>query len=119
MQTISTKAHFIIPVYMTTANGISFKSKDGYFDGQPLKIYYSTDFIPGDYINQATLVNITDKFILANGFPTTTNSYASNFTNSGTYAIPASITGNGYFIFEYDGTNGATTTIQIDDIVIN
>ncbi|WP_309607877.1 DUF5689 domain-containing protein [Flavobacterium sp.] len=114
-----TKAHFIIPVDMTAANGISFKSKDGYFDGQPLKIYYSTDLIPNGNINQATLVNITDKFTLANGLPTTATSYATSFTNSGTYAIPASVTGNGYFIFEYDGTNGATTTIQLDDIVIN
>ena len=75
--------------------------------------------IPNGNINQATLVNITDKFTLANGLPTTATSYATSFTNSGTYAIPASVTGNGYFIFEYDGTNGATTTIQIDDIVIN
>ena len=49
----------------------------------------------------------------------TTSGYASSFVNSGAYLIPPSLTGNGYFIFEYDGTNGITTTIQIDDINVN
>jgi hypothetical protein len=110
------KAYFVVPVDLTAANSFSFKSKDGYFDKQPLKVYYSTDYVPGGDITQATLVDITGKFTLASG---DTTGYATNFTNSGAFSIPAELTGNGYFIFEYDGTNGATTTIQIDDIVVN
>jgi hypothetical protein len=35
--------------------------------------------------------------------------------------IPAGVTGNGFFVFEYvgNGAGGITTTMQIDDIVIN
>lgn len=112
-------AVFIIPVNMTAANNFSFKSKDGYFDEQPLKVYYSMDYVPGGNYNQATLVDITNNFNIANGLPITANSYASNFTQSGTYSIPANLTGNGYFIFEYNSSNGATTTMQITDITVN
>jgi hypothetical protein len=113
------KNYFIVPVDMTAANTFSFKSLDGYNDGVPLKVYYSTDFVPADGIDHATLVDITSKFIIADGRPTTATGYASTFTSSGNYAIPDSITGNGYFIFEYDGTTGKTTTIEIDDITVN
>jgi Family of unknown function (DUF5689) len=112
-------AVFIVPVNMTAANTFSFKSKDGYFDEQPLKIYYSMDYVPGGNFNQATLVDITSSFNLANGLPTTANSYATNFTPSGNYIIPSNLTGNGYFIFEYNSSNGATTTMQITDITVN
>jgi hypothetical protein len=111
-----TKAYFVVPVNFALANGFSFKSKDGFNDGDPLKVYYSTDYIPGGNMSQATLVDITSKFVIATGSKT---GYATNFTDSGTYVIPASLGGNGYFIFEYDGTTGKTTTIQLDDIVIN
>ncbi|WP_395057716.1 DUF5689 domain-containing protein [Flavobacterium sp.] len=111
-----TKAYFVVPVNFALANGFSFKSKDGFNDGDPLKVYYSTDYIPGGNMSQATLVDITSKFVIATGSKT---GYATNFIDSGTYVIPASLGGNGYFIFEYDGTTGKTTTIQLDDIVIN
>ncbi len=111
-----TKAYFVVPVDFTAANGFSFKSKDGYNDGDPLKVYYSKDYVPGGVISQATLVDITNSFMVSTGSKT---GYAPVFINSGTYSIPSSLTGNGYFIFEYDGTTGKTTTIQLDDIVIN
>lgn len=109
---------FIIPVNMTTANTFSFKTKDGYNNGNVLKIYYSTNYIPGNQITTATLVDITSNFTISSG---NTSGYGANFINSGTYNIPASLTGNGYFIFEYvgNGSTGPTTTMQIDDIVIN
>ncbi len=37
----------------------------------------------------------------------------------GTFSIPATLTGNGYFVFEYTGNETITTTVQIDDILIN
>jgi hypothetical protein len=110
------KGYFVVPVDMTAANSFSFKSKDGYYDGQPLKVYYSTDYVPGGDITQATLVDITGKFALAGG---TTSGYATTFTSSGAFQIPTELTGNGYFIFEYNGTTGITTTIQLDDILVN
>jgi Family of unknown function (DUF5689) len=109
-------AVFIVPVNMTTANTFSFKSKDGFFNEQPLRIYYSMNYVPGGNFNQATLVDITSNFDLASG---TTSGYASNFTPSKSYLIPSNLTGNGYFIFEYNSSNGATTTMQITDITVN
>ena len=114
-----TKNYFIVPVDFTAANGFSFTTLDGYNDGVPLKVYYSTDFNPANSIDLATLVDITSKFTIADGRPTTSAGYASDFTPSGNYAIPSSLTGNGYFIFEYDGTTGKTTTMEIDDITVN
>lgn len=111
-----TKAYFIVPVDFTAANGFSFKTVDGYNDGDPLKVYYSTDYVPGNNVGQATLVDITNKFKVSTG---NTTGYGSDFISSGTYAIPASLTGNGYFIFEYDGTTGITTTMEIDNITVN
>ncbi len=109
------KTYFIVPVDFTAANQFLFKSKDGYNDRNPLRVYYSTNYIPGGSVEQATLIDITNKFKISNG---NTDSFGSEFINSGVYAIPTSLTGNGYFIFEYDGTTGITTTIQLDDIVV-
>jgi hypothetical protein len=109
---------FIVPVNMTAASTLSFKTKDGFNNGAVLKVYYTTNYVPGTQITGATLVDITSSFTIASG---TTTGYATNFTNSGTYNIPAGVTGNGFFVFEYvgNGSGGATTTMQIDDIVIN
>ena len=109
---------FIIPVEMAAANTLSFQSKSAFTNGNVLKVYYSTDYVPGKNITTATLVDITSNFTispgLSTGFPTT-------FTNSGNYNIPAGITGNGFFIFEYvgSGLSGLTSTMQIDNIIVN
>ena len=113
------RALFFVPVDMTAANSFSFQTKDGYYNGDVLKVYYTTDYTPGTDFNDATLVDITNQFTIASG---TTSGYANNFTNSGVYSIPASVTGNGFFIFEYAGTGIApvrTTTMQIDNITVN
>ncbi|MBC7641217.1 MAG: choice-of-anchor J domain-containing protein [Flavobacterium sp.] len=114
-----TKNYFVVPVNLATAKTLSFKTADGYNNGLPLKVYYSTNYTPGTNMNQATLIDISSKFIFADGRPATSSGYASSFTPSGTYNIPGELSGNGYFIFEYDGTTGVTTTYQLDDIVIN
>jgi Family of unknown function (DUF5689) len=109
---------FFVPVNMTAANTFSFKTKAGFGDSSCLKVYYSLDYIPGSDVNTATLVNITSSFTLS---PGSSSGYPTNFTNSGNYSIPSGLTGNGFFIFEYNGNGftGPTTTMQIDDIVIN
>lgn len=113
------KVYFMVPVDFTAANTISFKSKDGFNNGGVLKVYYTTNYTPATDISSATLVEITSQFTIASG---TATGYATNFTNSGNYSIPASVTGNGFLIFEYSGTGIApvrTTTMQLDDITIN
>lgn len=110
---------FYVPVDMTAANTFSFKTKDGYNNGAALKVYYTTNYTPGTDLASATLVDITSQFTISTG---NTNGYAPTFVNSGIYNIPTTVTGNGFFIFEYAGQGIApavTTTIQIDDITIN
>lgn len=109
---------FIVPVNMTAANTFSFKTKAGFGDSTCLRVFYSTNYTPGSNVTLATLVDITSSFTYS---PGSSSGYPTNFTNSGNYAIPAALTGNGFFIFEYvgNGTSGPTTTMQIDDIVIN
>ena len=114
----NTKTYFMVPVNMTDANSLKFDLKVGYFtNALGLKVYRTMDYVPGMKITDATLYDITTSFNLPSASQTT-------FTTAGTYNIPASITGNGYFVFEYVGTNistgpAVTTTIDIDNIVIN
>jgi len=109
---------FLVPVDMTAASTFSFKTSSGFDNGAVLKVYYTTDYTPGTQISTATLTNITSSFTIPAG---PASGYASGFTSSGVYNIPASVTGNGFFVFEYvgNGNGGPTTTMQIDDIVIN
>jgi len=113
------KVYFYVPVDMTAASNFSFKTKDGFNNGGVLKVYYTTNYTPATDISSATLTDITSSFSIATG---TATGYAVNFTNSGVFNIPAAVTGNGFFIFEYSGTGIAplvTTTMQIDDITVN
>lgn len=112
------KTAFIVPVDLTAANSFSFRTQSGFDNGSPLKVYYSTSYVPGGPITSAMLINITSSFNIPNG---PGFGYATNFTASGNYAIPAGVTGNGFFIFVYEGNGvgGITTTIRIDDILIN
>ncbi len=110
------KTYLAMPVAFTPGKKLSFKTKDGYYLGPVLKVYYSTNYISGGDISKATLVDITSNFIISSG---TMLGYATSFTNSGNYVIPANLTGNGFFLFEYSGTSAVTTTIEIDDIILN
>jgi len=112
------KTAFIVPVDMSAANTFSFKTVSGFDNGSPLKVYYSMDYVPSGDFNAATLVDITSNFTIPNG---PTSGYATSFTSSGNWTIPTSLTGNGYFIFVYNGNGngGVTTTMQIDDITVN
>jgi hypothetical protein len=109
---------FFVPVNLTAANTFSFKTKAGFGNSSVLKVYYSSNYVPGSDATTATLVEITSSFTYS---PGSSSGYPTNFTNSGNYTIPAGLTGHGFFIFEYvgNGTSGPTTTMQIDDIVIN
>jgi hypothetical protein len=108
---------FFVPVNFATASNFSFKSKAGFTNGNCLKVYYTSDYVPGTNATNATYVDITSSFTISPGLST---GYPTNFTNSGNYAIPGTLTGNGFFVFEYSGSGtGITTTMQIDDVLIN
>lgn len=110
--------HLALPVAFTPGKKLSFKTKDGFYNGAVLKVYYSKDYVPGGDFSKVTLVDITSNFTIAKD---TETGYATNFTNSGSYTIPANLTGNGFFIFEYSNAGRAqvTSTMQIDDIILN
>lgn len=114
--------YLFVPVNMTTANNFSFRSNMGFWNGAVLKVYYvlATNYTPGGIIDPSKMTDITSNFTI----PTTPSSgYGTSFTGSGVYAIPATITGNGYFVFEYAGNANSfpavTTTLQLDNIIVN
>jgi len=114
--------YLFVPVNLTTANNLSFKTNMGFWNGAVLKVYYvlATNYTPGAIVDTSKMVNITSNFTI----PTTpTSGYGTTFTSSGVYAIPTSVTGNGYFVFEYAGNANAfpavTTTLQLDNITVN
>lgn len=109
---------FVLPVDMTAANSFTFQIRVNFFSNKTgLKVYRTTDYVPGMKISDATLFDISGSFSIPSASTTA-------FASAGTYAIPASVTGNGYFVFEYTGTSRTsqpivTTTVQIDNIVVN
>nr|WP_322624965.1 DUF5689 domain-containing protein [uncultured Flavobacterium sp.] len=108
----SNRVLYIVPANFTNFGKLSFQTKDGYSNGSVLKVYYTTDYTAGGDINDATLREITSNFAISSG---TTTGYATNFTNSGVYTIPA--TGDGFVVFEYTGANsGINSTMQIDNV---
>lgn len=111
---------FLMPVDLGAANTFSFQTKEGFSNGSVLKVYYilASNYTPGGPINNSSLVDITSSFTYS---PGSTSGYPTNFTPSGNYNIPSSLTGNGYFVFEYKGSGltGLTSTMQIDNVVVN
>lgn len=114
----SNKSYFLVPVNMTAANSFSFQYRIQFYSNRTgLKVYRTTDYVPGTKISNATLVDISTSFAIPSA--TTTS-----FAPAGVYNIPPSVTGNGFFVFEYTGTSltsslPVTTTVQIDNIVVN
>lgn len=109
---------FFVPVDFTAASTFTFQYKVSFLSSGhiPLKVYYSTNYVPGQNPLNATLVNITA------GFSGLGAQSATNFTSAGTYNIPANVTGNGFMIFEYTGSNSNpthTTNLGIDNIAVN
>jgi Family of unknown function (DUF5689) len=115
---VNAKTYFFVPVDFTAANTFTFKEEIRYYrGGVALKVYYvkSENYISGG-LNINSYVDITKKFNIS--YPTLGTS-ENSFNSAGTYAIPASLTGTGYFVFEYIGTPELTSTVQLDDITIN
>lgn len=102
-------------VDMTTSTSatLSFETKDGYYNGEALKTYASTDFT-GDPTT-ATWVELTG----INYSSGNTDGYGDNFLPSGDVDLTAYAGQVVYIGFEYSGaSNGITTTYQIDNLSI-
>ncbi|WP_329807021.1 DUF5689 domain-containing protein [Flavobacterium facile] len=118
---VPAKTFFMVPVDFTAASTMTFKKEMRFYRGEvALKVYYikSADYVAGSAVDRSKLTDITT----GSGFNITYPAIGASentFSSPGTYNIPVSLTGNGYFVFEYIGTTTQTTTVQIDDILIN
>lgn len=108
------EVYFIVPVNFNNADSFSFKTKDGYDNGDVLKVYYTTNYTLGQGISGSNLTEITSSFTISSG---NSDGYGDSFVESGSYSL-ASISGNGAIVFKYEGTQSVTTTMQIDDIQV-
>ena len=107
--------YFMVPVDFTAANSFSFFVNVGYYTGNALKVYTTNNYTPNSDISTATLTEITSSFTI----PTTPTSAYGTLASAGAYNFPTSLTGNGFIVFKYEGANpGVTTTIQLDNIVV-
>ena len=112
------KSYFMVPVNMAAANTFTFQVNVAFgTNGRGLRIYRTTDYKPGMKISNATLIDISSNF----NFPA---NETPGFVNAGVYNIPSNVTENGFFVFEYEGSNvptdvAVTTRIQIDNIIVN
>ncbi|MCJ8497218.1 DUF5689 domain-containing protein [Chryseobacterium salipaludis] len=116
------KTHFAVPVNFDQQSKLSFKTNAGYYNGETLSVYYSTNYNPANP-GAATLVDITDQFDISKGKngPAGAANYEDSFRPSGTGTFTAQ--GEGYIIFEYNSNSvnnsGVSTVMQLDDININ
>ena len=107
--------YFAVPVDFTAANNLKFDVNVGFFNGNALKVYYTTNYTPLGDITQATKTDITSAFTI----PVLPTSGYGTLAPAGTYTFPTTLTGNGFILFEYSGNgSGVTTTIQLDNIQV-
>ena len=119
-----TKTQFAIPVAdLSKTNRVSFKTNAGYYNGDVLKVYWSSNYNPTTPAG-ATLNDITNQFDISKG--KTPGASGSNYEDahrpSGIGTLPAGTAGAGYIIFEYNANSvnnvGVSTVMQLDDINI-
>ena len=109
------EAFFVMPVTFTPGQKITFDVNVGFWTGDALKVFTSTDYVPLGDITSATLTDITSSYTIPK-LPTT--GYG-NFGPAGSYTVPAGLSGKGFVMFKYVGNgSGVTTTIQLDNIKV-
>ena len=96
----------------TTAQ-LSFKTKDGHYNGDPLTVYVSTDF-DGD---PATATwNQLNNVTISSG---NSDGYGASFISSGNVDLTQYAGQVIYVGFKYKGSSsGVTTTMQLDDVSV-
>jgi hypothetical protein len=107
---------FIVPVTFTPGKVFSFNVNVGFYTGDALKVYTSTDYVPLGDVTSATVTDITSNF----NIPKIPTSGYGTFGPAGSYTFPATLTGKGFIMFKYVGNgSGVKTTIQLDNIKVN
>ena len=115
------KTQFAMPVDFSKKSKLSFKTNAGYYNGEVLKVYWSSNYDPANP-TAATLNDITSQFDISkgNGGPVGPSNYESAFRSSGIGSYSG--TGNGYIIFEYNSNStggvGPSTVMQLDEVNI-
>lgn len=109
----------------STAGGtkfLTFNSKIGFANGEAVTAWISSNYVPAPEgstpAQQVAAVNAATWVQLNAIFAPQTTSFPANFTSSGAVDL-SSYTGNVHISFRYvGGTNGITSTYQIDDIKV-
>ncbi len=92
---------------------LTFETLDGFYNGDALSVYVSTDFT-GD-ASTATWTKLNN-VTLAKGDE---NNYATSFTSSGDVDLSAYLGKVVYVGFKYEGSgSGVTTTMEIDNVSV-
>jgi len=93
----------------------SFKSKDGYNNGDPLEVFISTDYPgSGDDPNGSSWIELNPTLSTGNS-----EGYATNWTASGDLYLNDYTENTVYIAFKYTGGDPSlTTTMQIDDVLV-
>ena len=115
------KTHFAMPVDFSKKTKLSFKTNAGYYNGEVLKVYWSSNYDPANP-TAATLNDITSQFDISKGKsgPAGASNYENAFRASGIGSYAG--TGNGFIIFEYNSNStggvGVSTVMQLDEVNI-
>ncbi|WP_320019542.1 endonuclease [Labilibaculum manganireducens] len=91
---------------------LTFKTKNGYFQGLALEVFISTDYDGGD-VSAATWQKLDAAIDERNN-----TAYGADFVESGDIDLSA-YEGTAYIAFKYTGDGSSvTTTYQVDDVVV-
>jgi len=98
----------------STSEQLTFKTNVGYYNGDALSVYVSTDFTG----NAADISDATWLAVDATLPQGPTSGYGTTFTDSGAINVSC-LEGNMYVAFKYLGSStGITTTFQVDDVKV-
>ncbi|MDR6300063.1 DUF5689 domain-containing protein [Mesonia maritima] len=81
------------------------------FSGNPIEVYYSTDYNGGDPNSDGTWLQLSPNL------DTDTSSFG-NWVDSGDLDVSAAAGGNLFVAFKYTSTTSASTTIEIDNVIV-
>ena len=110
------EAFFVVPVTFTPGKKLTFDVNVGFYNGDALKVFTSTNYVPLGDLTTATLTDITSSFTV----PKVPTGGYGTFGPAGAYTIPSTLTGKGFVMFKYVGNgSGVTTTIQLDNIKVD
>ncbi len=98
----------------STEAKLSFQTKDGHYNGNPLSVYISTDF--SGNATSATWTELTG-ITFSEGHD---NGYGDNFISSGDVDLSSYAGQIVYIGFKYEGADsGVSTTMQLDNVSVS